>query len=529
MERTHVATMSPPTDAPTALRMAGVSHRFGPVRALHRVDLEVRTGEVHALVGENGAGKSTLLKVVAGLLVPDEGTVEVHGDRLRLGDRATSMRAGVGVVHQHFSLVDTLTGAENFALGHLDGGRLIDRRRARDTLLGWSERTGLDLDPDVPVEVLAVSARQRLEILSTLGWGARVLLLDEPTAVLSPIESDLLLGVIRELAADGLAVVLVTHKLREVEEYADRITVLRAGEVVGRHEGPVPRDQLVAELIGDHTEEARLVLGRGGSTRPAGRTVVRVEGLRTERLRSVDLELHAGQVTGIAAVAGSGQAELIGAICGLTRPDAGHVLVIAEPDAGDDHPMAEGELGEDAVDIAGHPGRAARAGVALIPEDRERDAIAVELPVWTNAVAKRTDQIGRWFGIDRRRVRSITDRIIAALQVRPAGHELAAGRLSGGNQQRLVIGRELDRTPTVVLAAEPTRGLDPGSALAVIDALREAAERGAAVLVAASDLDELVVMSDRILAMCDGRITLDIPADEADRQRLGHAMTGASA
>ena len=520
MERTHVAPASSSIDAPPALGLVAVSHRFGPVRALHRVDLEVRPGEVHALVGENGAGKSTLLKVVAGLLVPDEGTVEVHGDRLPLGDRAASMWAGVGVVHQHFSLVETLTGSENFALGRLDGGRLIDRRAAHDTLVHWSARTGLDLDPDVVVEHLAVSARQRLEILSTLGWGARVLLLDEPTAVLSPIESDLLLGVVRELAADGLAVVLVTHKLREVEEYADRVTVLRSGEVVGRHEGRVPRDQLVAELIGDHAEEARLVLGRRGPTRPAGRTVVRVEGLRTERLRSVDLELRAGQVTGIAAVAGSGQADLIGTVCGLARPEAGHVLVITDGAADDDK--------VEVVDIAGHPGRAARAGVALIPEDRERDAIAAELPVWTNAVAKRTDQIGRWFGIDRGRVRSITDRIIAALRVRPAGHDLAAGRLSGGNQQRLVIGRELDRAPTVVLAAEPTRGLDPGSALAVIDALRDAAQRGAAVLVAASDLDELVVMSDRILAMCDGRITLDIPADEADRQLLGHAMTGAS-
>lgn len=497
----------------TVLALHGVTHWFGTLRALDAVSLDVRAGEVHALVGENGAGKSTLLKVVSGLVRPTDGVVEVAGARLATSTRRASVAAGVGVVHQHFSLVGSLTGVENFALGRPGRRRRVDRAEAARTLVQWSERTGLAVRAGATVDSMSVVERQRLEILTALGWGARVLLLDEPTAVLSPVEADQLLGVVTQLAAaEGLGVVLVTHKLREVEQFADRATVLRAGAVVGRHDrGGFDRDTLIAEMVGASRDDAVLYRERREGRHEAGAVVVRARGLTGERLRGIDLEFRAGEVTGVAGVAGSGQDDLLGAISGLAAGRGGRVEVLD---------------GSGATEVGDDAGRAARLGVALIPADRDRDALAPDLPVWQNAVAKQHDVIARRGGIDRAAVRAVTTRVIEALGVRPARHDLPAGSLSGGNQQRLVIGRELDRAPTVVLAAEPTRGLDPGSALVVLDALRAAARRGATVIVCANDLDELLLLSDRIVALCDGRVTLDVPVEQADRQRVGRAMAG---
>jgi simple sugar transport system ATP-binding protein len=491
-----------PSPPPPAFALHNVSKQFGTVQALVGVDLDVRAGEIHALIGENGAGKSTLVNVVAGLVHPDTGTMSINGTPVAFAHRRDASAAGIGVVHQHFSLVETLTVVENLQLGRPGSTRLLQRGRARADLAVWSERTGLAADPDAVVGALSVSERQRVEVLTALTWGARVLLLDEPTAVLSPLESDALLGVVRRLAVDeGLAVLFVTHKLREVEAVADRVTVLRGGVVTGRHEGAgIDRAVLAAEMIGDERHAAPPAPATPGAVRLSAR------GVAVGRLHGVDLDLRAGEIVGIAGVAGNGQNELVRVLAGLVPPSEGTVRLTTE---------------------GAERSRERSRVVAYVPEDRAADALAGDLAVWVNAVAKRTREVGDWRGVNRRKADAFTARVIERLGVRPAQPKLPASALSGGNQQRLVIGRELDGDPAVVLAAEPTRGLDPGSALDVIEALRTAASRGAAVLVVSSDLDELLLIAQRIVVMYDGRLVLDVPRADATRAGIGRAMVGA--
>lgn len=487
------------------LDVRGVTHHYGAVRALHDVSLDVHPGEVHALVGENGAGKSTLVKVIAGLVTPGAGHVVASGVTVPPGRRRASVAAGIGVVHQHFSLVDSLTATENFLLGRPDTAAVLPLQAARKELSDLGERIGLEVDPTALVSDLTIGQRQRLEILTALGWGAKMLLLDEPSAVLSPLEADALLGDLVRLCQSGYGFLLITHKLREVEEFADRVTVLRNGEVVGRHVGSVVRAVLVEEMVGPGHE-----VGHRPDPVEAGPIRVRVDSVSSGRLRAVSLDLHAGVVVGVAGVVGSGQSELIEVLSGFRSPDTGTVTL-------------------DGTDITGNPHAAFHQQIALIPEDRERDALALDLPVWTNAVAKHHHELGSWCRLDRGAIDTICTRVLQRLSVQPQRPELLAGSLSGGNQQRLVIGRELDRAPGLVLAAEPTRGLDPPSTTAVIDGLRQVAAAGAAVIVVASDLDELFLVADRLVVMCDGHITLDVDAGAATRHDVGRAMVAVPA
>lgn len=490
------------TAACELLAVRGVTHDYGPVRALDDVSLTVQPGEVHALVGENGAGKSTLVKIVAGLIRPSAGEVLAGRQIVPAGDRAQSVAAGFGVVHQHFSLVESLTAAENYLLGRPGSPVLLPLDDARRELDVVGSNIGLEVDPDALVADLGVGQRQRLEILTALGWGAKMLLLDEPSAVLSPTEADALLDDLVRLCGQGFGFLLITHKLREVEQYADRVTVLRGGRVVGRHGRGTDRATLVAEMVGPGAEPSRATAARSLGTGPVR---VSVAGLSCGRLRDLDLDLRGGEVTGVAGVVGSGQTDLIDAIAGIGRDVAGTVIV-------------------DGVDVSSDPVAAWRTGVAVIPENRERDGLAAELAIRINTVVKHQRDIGPWHRLDRSLVARICDRVIGRLDVRPAAPDLPAGRLSGGNQQRLVIGRELDRDPAVVLAAEPTRGLDPSSAAAVAERLRGVASTGAVVLVAASDLDELIGLADRLLVLCGGRVTLDVSIGDADRHQIGAAM-----
>jgi simple sugar transport system ATP-binding protein len=489
--------------SPPLLALEGLRRAYGPVLALDGVDLDLVAGEIHALVGENGAGKSTLVKIVAGLLSPDAGSVRLDGEPVVLSSRAASAAAGIGVVHQHFSLVDTLTAAENLQLGRPGAGRRLRLDVARRELADWADRTRIPVPPDLPVGELSVGVRQRVEILTALVWGARLLLLDEPTAVLSPLEADSVLEVVRQLTREGLGVILVTHKLREVGAVADRVTVLRAGRVVGHHDGrAVSREELVHEMLGEgrHPEPVAAI-PRHGEVR------LRVSELETRQLHRLSFDVRAGEIVGVAGVAGNGQTDLVAALVGRERPTNGEV-----------------RIGE--VRMGGEEAAALAAGVAYIPEDRAADGLAVGLPVWTNAVAKSTADIGDWRRVDRRRVEAITDRVLGFLGVRPAAPALPVHHLSGGNQQRLVIGRELHRQPAVVVAAEPTRGLDPASAADVLDALRRAAAGGAAVVLVSSDLDELLTMAERLLVLFEGQIVLDVARDDAERAAVGRAMVG---
>jgi ABC-type uncharacterized transport system ATPase subunit len=452
-------------------------------------------------VGENGAGKSTLVKVVAGLVRPQGGRVLIDGEPVELRDRRTAAAHGIGVVHQHFSLIPTMTVAENLQLGRPGAGRLLARDDARRDVREWSGRLGLAVDPDAVVERLSIGEQQRVEILSALAWGARVLLLDEPTAVLSPDEADQVLGVVRALAADGLAVLLVTHKLREVAAVADCVTVLRAGRVTGRHTGGgTPVEVLAAEVMGaGETSPLRREPADMGAVR------LRATGVTTPTTSGVDLAVRSGEVCGIAGVAGNGQRDLVAVLAGLQAPLAGTVVV-------------------DDIRIDGDAGAALRAGVAYVPEDRAADGLAMSMPVWANAVAKTSRKVSSWRGLDRDAIATAAERIIGHLSVRPHRPELAAGALSGGNQQRLVLGRELDGAPGVIVAAEPTRGLDPASARGVIEALRTAAARGAAVVVVASDLDELLDVADTVVVLFEGRVVGRWSEGAIDRAAIGHAM-----
>ena len=466
------------------------------------MDLALEPGEIHALVGENGAGKSTLVKVVAGLLQPDEGVVRIDGAPVELRNRRAAAAFGIGVVHQHFSLVPTMTAAENLQLGRPGAGRLVTLDAARDDLREWSMRTGLAVHPDAVVEELSIGERQRVEILSALAWGARVLLLDEPTAVLSPAEADQVLGVVRGLAAGGLAVLLVTHKLREVGQVADRVTVLRAGRVTGRHAGRgTPIDVLTAEVMGSGAPPA----ARREPFRASGAVRLRACGVTTATTADIDLTVHAGEVCGIAGVAGNGQRELAQVLAGLLTPTSGTVDV-------------------DGVRIDGDARAARRSGIAYIPEDRAADGLAMAMPLWANVIAKRSRDVSGWRGLDRDAIAGMATRVIERLGVTPARQGIGAAALSGGNQQRLVVGRELDGTPGVVIAAEPTRGLDPTSARRVIEALRAVAAGGAAVVVVASDLDELLDVADSVVVLFAGRVVGRWAPSAVDRDEIGRAM-----
>lgn len=485
------------------LELRGARKAFGSVLAVDGVDIEFRRGEVHALVGENGAGKSTVVNLIAGAHALDGGAVYLDGEPVGPLDRRRALALGVGVVHQHPGFVDTMSVAENVELGGSVRRWRTDLPGAREAVATWAERTGLSVSPDAKVGSLSIGERQRAEIVAALVWGATYLVLDEPTAVLSPFEADGLLDVVEQMAAEGLAVVLVTHKLREVERSADRVTVMRAGRVVGRHErGAFTRWTLADEMVGE---------GEGSLEVPppvgAGQTRVRLhlDGIRAGRLRHLDLEIAAGEIVGIAGVAGNGQRELADVATGLLRPEIGRVYV-------------------DGEDITGDAASAVRAGVAVVPDDRDNDALALGLPVWANVVAKRRSGIGGWRGLDRAAIARWTDAVIARLGVRPARRELRAGALSGGNRQRLVIGRELAGEVSAVVVSDPTRGLDPASAAAVLRALVMAADGGAAVMVIASDLDELLAIATRVVVLADGEVRLDRSRGEVDRSSVGDAM-----
>ncbi len=495
------------------LELREITKVFPGVIANDRVSLALERGEIVALLGENGAGKSTLMNVAYGLLSDDGGEILVDGKPVRIRSPRDAIALGIGMVHQHFMLVAPLTVTENIILGH-EPARLgiIDRPKARARVVEISAQYGLKVDPDAVVGGLSVGMQQRVEILKALYQGARILILDEPTAVLSPQEVRELFGVIRSLVTAGLSVVLITHKLDEVMGAADRVVVMRDGKVVGETT-PSQTDQigLARMMVGrdvvlsvekgeSHAGEPRLTI-----------TDLQVPGERgLEALKGVSLTVRSGEIVGIAGVDGNGQTELVEAIVGLRRPSGGSIDL----------------KGRDITHAA--PRETIHAGVSHVPEDRHRRGLVLEFDLAENLVlGDHRDAPYASHGItDAQAISETARQRIKDYDVRTPSEHVLAGALSGGNQQKLVLARELGREPGVLIAAQPTRGLDVGAIEFVHRRLLAERDSGTAILLVSMELEEVMTLSDRILVMYGGQVVAEFDSADADEERIGYYMTG---
>ncbi|MGH2594082.1 MAG: ABC transporter ATP-binding protein [Anaerolineae bacterium] len=487
------------------IEMRGIVKHFGVVTANAGIDFDLAEGEVHALLGENGAGKSTLMKILYGLYTPDAGEIRVRGHVVHFTSPANALAHGIGFVSQHFSLVPSFTVAENIALGYAPGVR-FDERAAVTAVSSTAARFQLNVDPASQVRHLSVGEQQRVEILKALHRECRVLILDEPTAVLTPQESEALFAAIRRLVDQGLSVVFISHKLDEVLAISDRVTVLRDGRVVGE----------TATREASHASLARLMVGRetfgvsrdGGSA--AGPSLLRLEDLhalddrRLPALRGLTLTVGGGEIVGVAGVAGNGQRELGEVLSGLRRPTRGQVFV-----------------GDDEITQA-TPAEIAAYGVGRIPEDRSA-AVVADLTVAENLALEHLDEFVQRGGLDRRKMRQQAEALIVEYGIKATPDDRVR-TLSGGNMQKLILARVLSRHPRLIVASEPTRGLDVGATDYVRSKLLEARGRGAGVLLISEDLDEVLALSDRIAVLYEGRLTGMLNASEADPERLGLMM-----
>ena len=499
-----------------AVRLTGIDKRFGAVQANRGASIEVRSGEIHALVGENGAGKSTLMKILSGMLAPDAGTIEVGGRDVTGWTTAQAISAGVGMVHQHFMLVPTLTVAENVVLGRepVSVGT-FDKARAIREVEALSEQSGLRVSADRLVADLSVGEAQRVEILKTLYRGARVLLLDEPTAVLSPPEVLELWNVLRRVRDGGATIILITHKLDEVMAVSERITVMRQGETVERLATRETTPEGIAKaMVG--RDVALMVARESAPTSTASnapglevRDLV-VRGARIARaVDGVSFRVAPGEILGIAGVEGNGQTELLDALAGLRTATSGSIKI--------------GDVELTALDVRAR----GDAGLSHIPEDRHRRGLLLEYSVAENLILGQQHHFTRRGALDRAVIGENARSRIAEYDIRPADPGLPARALSGGNQQKVVIAREMGRAFSVLLAAQPTRGVDVGAIEFIHAQLRRARDEGKAILLVSAELREVLALSDRIAVMYGGRLVTVMPRAEASEEVLGAWMTGA--
>jgi general nucleoside transport system ATP-binding protein len=499
--------------APTVLELKGITKEFPGVLANDHIDFDLARGEVHALLGENGAGKSTLMNILYGLYSPDEGEILVKGERVRFSGPGDAIDHGIGMVHQHFMLIPVMSVAENIVLATEPrrGGVLLDYDAADRRVRDLADTFRFKIDPRARIENISVGQQQRVEILKALYRGADVLILDEPTAVLTPQEALELFGILRNLTREGMSVIFITHKLHEVLEIADRITVLRRGKKIDT----VDKEGATEEQL------ARLMVGREVLLRvekpphETGETLLKVENVSVvdDRglpvVRDVSLDVRAGEIVGIAGVDGNGQTELIDAITGLRRLEAGRVTV----------------GGEDVTN--GSARQVLDAGMGHIPQDRQRRGLVLDFTLAENIALHdyKEEPDSRYGWLFPNRLIARARRLLQAFDVRGGGPTTKASALSGGNQQKVVVAREVERDPRVLLAAQPTRGLDVGAIEFVHRRLVEERDQGRAILLVSLELDEILSLSDRILVMFEGRVVGEYTPDVSPEE-LGVAMIG---
>jgi len=504
------------TNNDLALEAKGITKRFPGVLANDHVDFDLRKGEIHALLGENGAGKTTLMNIIYGLYAQDEGQVFLAGKQVDIHDSNNAIAHGIGMVHQHFMLIPVFTVAENIMLGaETVRGLKLDRRGVAARVRELSHQYGLDVDPTSYVSDLPVGVQQRVEIIKALYRQAEILILDEPTAVLTPQEADDLFNIMRELAEQGTSIVFITHKLKEVLVVADRITVMRAGHVVGT---VVPQEtdepQLAAMMVG---REVILKVEKGPAS--PGEKVLTVERLHTfddrdvEVVRGVSFSVRAGEVLGVAGVQGNGQTELVESLTGLRPAHSGQV-VIGKQDMANKSPRPIIET-----------------GVGHIPEDRQRYGLVMSYPITDNLVlcTYYRPPFAHHGMLDHQAIDENGRRLVREFDVRTPSPYIPTSKLSGGNQQKVIVARELSRPIKLLIASQPTRGLDVGSIEYIHKEIVRMRDAGCAVLLVSAELDEIMALSDRIAVMYEGRIMDILPADQATKEQLGLLMAGVAA
>lgn len=516
-QRPNSAAALPEDRSVWAIELEKINKRFGAVHANKDIDLRVRRGTIHGIVGENGAGKSTLMSILYGFYTADSGTIRVNGVAHAITDSRHALALGIGMVHQHFMLVDNMTVLENVVLG-AEGSPLLNKTfaRARSQLVELGREYGLDVDPDALIENISVGQQQRVEILKALFRGADTLILDEPTGVLTPAEADHLFRVLETLRAEGKTVILITHKLREIMAITDSVSVMRNGELIETLQTSATSPEHLAELMVGRRVLLRVEKGPASP----GEIVLDVESLSVvdrlgvQRVKDVSFSVRAGEIVGIAGVAGNGQSELLEAVTGIADPRSGVVRIKGN-----------------ALDIKGDDGaaRARRAGMAHVPEDRHRMGLVMTFEEWENSVLgyETYSEYGKGQLLDIAAARAEAQKRIEMFDIRPNNIRLKTANFSGGNQQKIVLAREMDRQLDVLVVGQPTRGVDIGAIEFIHSQIIKMRDAGKAVLLVSVELDEIRSLSDRILVMFDGRIVAEADPETASESELGMMMAGA--
>lgn len=498
------------------IEMRKITKAFGSFKANDQVDLKVRKGEIHALLGENGAGKSTLMNVLSGLLEPTSGQIYLNGQPVQIDSPNTANRLGIGMVHQHFMLVDAFTVTENIILGsEPNRGGVINLQQAQKEIQELSDRYQLDVDPTARISDISVGMQQRVEILKTLYRGANILIFDEPTAVLTPQEIDELIVIMKGLVAEGKSIILITHKLDEIRHAADRCTVIRRGKSIDTVDVAGTTSEELAEMMVGHS----VVFNIPKEPAKIGAPILNVKDLHVNEnrgipaVKGVDFEVHAGEILGVAGIDGNGQSELIEALTGLRK-------------------VASGEIQIKNHDLTNAPVRKiTETGVAHVPEDRQKYGLVLQLTLAENLALQtyyRAPLSNHGF-LDYSKMREHANRLIKEYDIRTTNEQLPAGELSGGNQQKAIIARELDRDADLIIVSQPTRGLDVGAIEYIHRQLINQRDAGKAVLLVSFELDEIMNLSDRIIVLHDGKIAGEVRPETTSEQELGLLMAGSHA